>query len=121
MRAPLVLVLLLVYFLGGCASVANPRQSAYLTLFDPIGKLNTAAFQAALEARFVPGSGIKPLVDYTHSMDGFEGSCSAPDADGAMTCEAEIERCEYKWSATLKVSDDIIQTIKFDLWTVICD
>jgi hypothetical protein len=119
MRASLVSVLLLLSFLGGCASVATPRKSAFLTLFDPTGKLNIAAFQAALEARFVPGSQIKLLMDYAHSMDGF--GCSAPDADGAMTCNAEIETCEYGWNAQLKVSAGVIQAIEFKVGTVICD
>jgi hypothetical protein len=119
MRASSVPVLLLTHFLGGCAAVATPQKSAFLTLFEPTGKLNIAAFQAALEARFIPGSQVKLLMNYAHSMDGF--GCSAPDADGAVTCDAEIENCAYGWNAKLNVSAGVIQAIKFQVGTVICD
>jgi hypothetical protein len=118
-RTSSAIILLVLFVLGGCASVADPRQSAFVTLFEPTGELNSTAFKAALEARFIPGSQIKLLVDYAHSMNA--NWCSAPDAGGVMTCEAEIETCASAWSAKLTANAEVIQTIKFAVGPVVCD
>jgi hypothetical protein len=105
--------------LSGCASVADPKQAAYLTLFEPSGDLNTKAFQAALESRFVAGSQVTELLRYVDSMYG--GWCSSLNADGTLTCEGEIESCGYVFRSDAKIVGDVIGSIEFSVGPLICD
>jgi hypothetical protein len=114
---PLVAVLVVLGVTAGC--VDHRKLIGARTLFDSSGQVDQAAYSAALQAKFPPGTPLSRLEDYVVSL---KGDCYER-APGETWCEVVVRArfCEASMIGIDATTDGtVIKTVRVEPGGISC-